>query len=259
MPQQIDRLKDYVQCAQALGSTPKDAFLIFWKETKNIRARLKMEPYRPDKVYTLQTIYGRFYFRDNFGDITNLVGLIHLNVYRVGRLEHEGVILDIGANIGLAAAWFAYHNPGRAIYCFEPLAENTALIRKNCPTAIIEEVAVGLGSGRVTLLVDRDSVMASSIPCNWDTHSREFDTVSLDEFARERAIKQVALMKIDVEGMELEVLRGGPRTLGLTHRVVMETHGRSLHDEAMSLLRSASFSIQSEQFDSKTGLVFASH
>ena len=202
----LDRLRDYVLCALALGADPRARGAILWRETKALRARLGLAAFHPTEVYALPTVYGRLYFRDNFGDISNLVDLFYRRVYRVRSLSEEGVILDVGANIGLAAAWFAFHNRGRDIYCFEPLAASAALIKLNCPAAVVEPVAVGEQRGRVRLNVDRDQVMASRIPCPWETVEAELDVVSLDEFARERGLDQVALMKIDTEGMEMDVL-----------------------------------------------------
>ena len=258
MLQPIERLREYIDCARDLGGNPKEVCSILWRETKNLRVRLKLGTYHPNEVYSLKTIYGPLHFRDNFGDITNLAGLFHQNVYRSKALSEEGVILDVGANIGLAAAWFALHNPGRPIFCFEPLTENAALINRNCPAASVEQVAVGAQRGRVKLHVDRDSVMASSIPCRWETTDAEFEVISLDEFTRQRGIKSIALLKIDVEGMETEILKGSRETLNRTQRVAMETHGRSRHDETKRRLQEAGFNIDSEEFVGATGLVFAS-
>jgi FkbM family methyltransferase len=50
---------------------------------------------------------------------------------------------------------------------------------------------------------------------------------TLDEVLRRERIARVDLLKIDVEGPELEVLQGlGPRTWPLVRQVVMETHNR---------------------------------
>jgi FkbM family methyltransferase len=245
-------------CAFALGKDARAIYSILWRETKNIRVRLNLGAYSPNEIYSLQTIYGPLYFRDNFGDVTNLVSLFYHQVYRLRALPWEGVIVDIGSNIGLAAAWFARHNPGRAIYCFEPLEANVELIERNCPSANVKQVAVGARQGKIKLRVDRDNVMASSIPCQWETQEMEFDVISLDEFASVKGLEKVALIKIDVEGMEVEILQGCQEILKKTQQVVMETHSHSLHDETIKYLQRAGFGIGSEQFTGTTGLVFAS-
>jgi FkbM family methyltransferase len=252
------QIKDYLFCAFALGVTLEEKLSILWKETKNLRVRLNLDSYQPDHVYSLKTIYGQLYFRDNFGDITNLVNLLYRQEYQFKEIPGEGVILDIGANIGLAAAWFSYYNPFKTIYCFEPLPQNVSLLQLNCPTAKVKEVGLGAKRDKVKLHVDSDAVMASSIPCQWNTQEMEFEVISLDAFANSEGLDQVALMKIDVEGMENEVLQGAKETLRNTHRVVMETHSGFLHSQAIGHIRSAGFYIDSEQFKEKTGLLFAS-
>ena len=212
----------------------------------------------PNHVFKLQTIYGSLYFRDNFGDITNLANLFYRQVYELRALNVPGVILDVGANIGLAAAWFAHFNPSKEIYCFEPLPGNTELIRLNCPAAHVERVALGASRGQTQLQVDPDGVMASCIPMAWDTNGATFDVMPLDEFIQAAQIDHVALLKIDAEGMEIEILNGCHDTLLKTQLVAMETHGSSRHVESAKLLRSVGFVIDKEEFSGDTGMLFAS-
>ena len=258
MPSGLRKLKEFSLCALALGRTPREKWEIFSRQTKNVRARLGLACYHPELIYALPTRYGTLFLRDNFGDVTNLPDLFYHNVYRLGRLEEEGVILDIGANIGLFAAWAALHNPGRRIYCFEPLASNLPLIRRNCPTAIVHRVALGRDRATVKLRVDNHGIMASRIPTAWPSREEEFEMMSLDEFVQENAIEDIAFMKIDAEGMELEILDGGRETLGKTCRVAMETHGREVHRECLRRLADARLAVEAEEFSGTTGLVFAS-
>ncbi|MBI3471045.1 MAG: FkbM family methyltransferase [Candidatus Solibacter usitatus] len=214
--------------------------------------------YYPRNVYSLRTRFGRLFFRDNFGDITNLVKVVCQGEYRVRQLPQRGAILDVGANIGMASVWFSRYNPGRPIHCFEPVPECAELIQSSCPSAEVHAVAVGARPGRIALQVDADHVIASCIPTQWKTHTEQFEVVTLDDFSRARGLDEVALLKIDAEGMEVEILQGARETLPRTAQVILETHGRERHDQTIALLRDAGFAIDSQQFAGSTGLVFAS-
>jgi FkbM family methyltransferase len=230
---------------------------ILWSELKNARVQLRLDHYDPQRTYSLSTSYGQIFLRDNFGDVTNLPDIFWRQVYRVRSLARDGAIVDIGANIGLAAAWLTRTYPGRPIYCFEPVGSNAAMIGLNCPSAEVVPAAVGSQSGQIRLGVDPDGVMASRIPCPWETTDEDFDVVILDEFVASRGIDRIALMKIDVEGMECDVLDGAQQALVLTDRIVLETHGRVQHQGVLDRLRGGHFSIEEERFWDTTGMVTA--
>jgi FkbM family methyltransferase len=198
------------------------------------------------------------FLRDNFGDVTNLPDLLHRSVYRVSTLSAEGAILDIGANIGLFALWMARHNPGRPIYCFEPLPTNVRIAERNCPDAVVTQIGLGRERRTASLQVDPHELMASSIATSWATQTRTFEIQPLDLFAGEHGIGQVAFMKIDTEGMEVDVLEGGRETLKRTMAVAMETHGPELHRASIDRLVDAGLSVDAEEQTRNGGLIFAS-
>ncbi|MCI0437050.1 MAG: FkbM family methyltransferase [Gemmatimonadetes bacterium] len=252
----LRRMGEFVACASALGPDARSRWAILWRQTKNLRARFRLTAYRPDEVFPLDTVYGRLWFRDNFGDITNLPGLLHREVYRPAHPPADGAMLDVGANIGLASAWFAHRYPGRPIHCFEPLSANAAMITRNCPQASINECAVGAEPGTLELEVDADSIMATSIPTRWQTAARRVPVIRLDDYVTANDIRAVSFLKIDTEGMELDVLRGATATLARTDQVALETHAEFRHREVQELLRDAGFRIERASFDGATGMVF---
>jgi FkbM family methyltransferase len=258
----LKKISRFARCATALGRTPAERAAIFWRLTKNVRAAAGLAKHHPERMYALDTAFGRVWLRDNVGDITNLWGLWVNDVYRVREMhdprDRTGAILDVGANIGLVAAWAAKHLPGASIHCFEPVAANIPVLERNCPGAKINAVGVGHEPHRVRMHVDLQGSIASRIDTPWQTRDMEFDVVPLDEYVRGEQITDVALLKIDVEGMETDVLDGARETLRVTRRVVVETHGPDRHEGVVSRLRSAEFEIHDVTRDGATGMVYAS-
>jgi FkbM family methyltransferase len=254
----LSKISEFVATASALGRTPGEKWDLLWRQTKNLRARMGLARYHPEEIYELETRLGRVALRDNFGDITNLYDLWVQNVYRFSPPAVEGAIFDVGANIGLFAAFAARLAPGRAIHCFEPLASNARMIPRNCPTAAVNQCGVGRVPGRVRLGVDQHGIMASSVAQNWELHEEEFDVLPLDEYTQRQAIEKIAFLKIDCEGMELDVLDGAAQTLRRTSRVAMETHGLERHAGCVERLRAAGFRIDDESPSAHTGMLFAS-
>lgn len=252
------RLSTFLKTARALGRGPGEQAAILWALSKNVRVRFGLSRYHPQSVYTLSTRFGPVHLRDNFGDVTNLPGLWMENEYRAGQLQDEGAVLDVGANIGLFSAWVAAHNPERAIHSFEPLPSNVAMIRLNCPTAVVNQMGLGRERSTLMLEVDDQGIMATSVPQAWKTTPIVVSVERLDDHAAEHGIGPVAFMKIDTEGMELDVLDGGREVLSRTARVAMETHGAERHRATIERLEAAGMSIDDQSTDGRTGLVFAS-
>jgi FkbM family methyltransferase len=251
------KLADFTATALALGRTPGEKARILWRETKNVRVALGVAHHHPERVLPLPTKLGTLHLRDNFGDVTNLPGLMYRNVYGCQRLVAEGVILDVGANIGLFASHAARLNAHKKIFCFEPLAYNARMIPLNCPSATVCCACVGAQRGKVKLRVDRQEIMATSIPTVWPTEEREFDVIPLDEYCRDNRIADVAFLKVDTEGMELDVLEGGREILERTRQVAMESHGQEKHTAALDRLRGSGFVVESANFNGRTGLILA--
>ncbi|MFQ5435155.1 MAG: FkbM family methyltransferase, partial [Anaerolineae bacterium] len=153
----------------------------------------------------------------------------------------------------------AHHNPERAIFCFEPLPGNAAMARRNCPGAVVTETAVGAARGEMTLDVDADGVMASQdMRYAWQTKPATFPVAPLDELAAELGIGDIALIKMDAEGGELDIFAGGKAAFARAGQVAMETHGRDKHDASLESLIAAGLAIDEENFDGRTGMIFAS-
>lgn len=167
-------------------------------------------------------------------------------------LAPGSTLLDIGAHIG----WFTTIGSRRVgsggrVIAFEPFESNLRLLKVNllqnqCENVRVMESALGSQSGTLTLRGGTDSGAVTALVWSRSRTSVEVPVITLDEV--EKDIGVVSLMKIDVEGWETNVLRGGGRTLSRTQSVLIEMNSAAIakagssRKEIFDLLREAGFS-----------------
>lgn len=142
----------------------------------------------------------------------------------VGMIREEGVVLDIGANIGINTVILAKRLPGRGIHAFEPVPVNHKILQQTtawfgCTHVRTYPVALGDREGQVELLmpVYKGSRMQgwSRIWKEGETSAGEKFTVPMHMLDSIEALQYlpVAAIKIDVENHEYFVLKGAMQLL----------------------------------------------
>ncbi len=131
-------------------------------------------------------------------------------------------IFDVGANHGqyLAEASTAFLHQELTIHCFEPSQDSFALLQANIPNrnnhqVILNNIALGKEQGEATLWSNTPgSSMASLTKRRLDHYQLAFDNAetvyidTIDNYCSNRRIKVIDLLKIDIEGHELNALEG---------------------------------------------------
>lgn len=132
------------------------------------------------------------------------------------------VALDIGANAGDWTSALLKRSDKAMVYSFEPsLHAYTTLASRfhGDPRQISVPLAIGSKPGPATLWADRSgSGLGSLVQRNLAhlsldfDHSESIEVDSLDNWCAKSGV-QPTLIKLDVEGYELEVIKGGSETL----------------------------------------------
>jgi FkbM family methyltransferase len=142
------------------------------------------------------------------------------------RVQGPLCIFDVGANRGQFVQLALRAVSGRAamIHCFEPSHDAFAALRADAgtrPDVRLNNVALGSAPGSGTLFSDTPgSGLASLTRRRLEHHDVEFrfsEVVAietLDDYCATQGVDRVDLLKLDVEGHELDVLRGAARMLG---------------------------------------------
>ena len=125
--------------------------------------------------------------------------------------------LDVGANVGAYALLFgAWAGPGGRVWAFEPAPGAFDGLRRHVAANGLEDVVTPVRAA----VSDRGG-RAALVGADWQGTSRLGDdgeggtmveTVTVDAFCAREGITP-ALIKVDVEGWELEVLRGARETI----------------------------------------------
>jgi FkbM family methyltransferase len=132
------------------------------------------------------------------------------------------VFLDIGANVGFYSFFVGpLCGTTGAVHAFEanplliPHLRRSAALNKHHANIVINAVAVGKDSNSFLKLYDPEHIGNSSIyDLEWlDTSkSVRVPSTTVDLYVRENSINRVDVVKIDIEGAELDAFRGMEET-----------------------------------------------
>lgn len=137
---------------------------------------------------------------------------------RHGKLN-AGVIFDIGANIGHYAVMLRQHNISLPIYAFEPHPVSFKKLRETAARYDFTPIRKGAGDRETQARIYDYSGNTGSEHASMyravieQLHSAEaaetsIQLTTIDAFIEEHSIRKIALLKIDTEGNELNVLKG---------------------------------------------------
>ena len=136
----------------------------------------------------------------------------------LAREVRPRTVFDVGANVGDWSAMASEALPGCAIHAFEIVPQTFATLRERLagrPDVCIHPFGLSDAPGEVTVhYADRHTEVASCVP-NASTAILGVSTAPVggrvttgDLFCAEHGIGRIDFLKIDVEGLEPEVLRG---------------------------------------------------
>jgi FkbM family methyltransferase len=132
-------------------------------------------------------------------------------------LREGGVFFDVGANIGLTSFSLLplVGGPALELHLFEANPECCRLLELSArhsghEATFITNCCVGAAGGTARLSVPAGHTQAGRITEVGDV---EVPVVRLDDYAERNAIDRIALLKVDVEGFEPEVLAGAETLL----------------------------------------------
>jgi FkbM family methyltransferase len=194
-----------------------------------------------------------------------------LELIKLARRAGIEVIYDIGANAGTFSQLAKSLIGGVSIHAFEPLAEHQARFVEafsGDPRVTLHPIAVGSdnkeGTLHVTDFSDESSLLQPSETGREHFGTREVNRFPLqisrlDDYRRAKQLPFPDLIKLDIQGYELEALRGGTECLASAKAVIAEVsfieyyEGQCLFHEVVGYLAACQFFVRAFGVNTPTG------
>lgn len=170
-------------------------------------------------------------------------------IYKLDDQNRSAYVIDAGANIGLASVFWTLKNPSVEGLAFEPDPKIFAILEDNlkrCQSRIRPVMsALGADEGKCSF----ESQGGDSGRIRASENVKTIATNPMIEIQKTRLSnymdQSVDLLKIDIEGSELEVLQEVQSKLSLVKRIFVECHcfrgERDFLPEILGLLRDSGF------------------
>lgn len=130
------------------------------------------------------------------------------------NLKNDSIFIDVGANIGVYSIIAASKIKKGRVYAFEPIPNTVAILKQNIylnnisdQVTIIEKVASDK-SGKEKFNIQDISEVSHISTKDDKSQNTLIPSIRLDDFCKERNIRYIDVLKIDVEGAEMKVLKG---------------------------------------------------
>ena len=186
------------------------------------------------------------------------------------RSDHVSTICDVGAATGLFAVAAAVRYASARVHAFEPSLRQRIMLRRNVRmNSVAHRVQlnpVGLWKASGQLAFRTHGALSSLHLVSELPPDLEFgETVpvtTLDEWSRRTAVARIDLIKMDIEGAEIEALEGGIEILerDRPELLIQAYHlrdGNRTFERCAAFLRARGYAI--EESGTGTGLLHAVH
>jgi FkbM family methyltransferase len=225
--------------------------IFLWSTLRHALVIALKIPLKP-KVRTLRFSGLTIEYKEFTGELGNIKTVFFDEDEDLPLPPTGAVVLDVGANIGLFTLFLIWkYGRGRfaTIHLFEPNPETFGRLRRNLSANGLDDLC----KAHLLALSDRAGTIYMESPHGYsvlnmisDTGTVPVECKPLDDWRGEQRLDAMDLLKVDVEGHEMSLLRGALGTLPVVRRLYVEVKGEHL-DEFLAVTRSAGFVEEARQ------------
>ena len=189
---------------------------------------------------------------------------VQMDIFKTIIKEGDTVI-ELGAHIGYISVYYSkLAGPAGKLYVFEPGINNLPYTRVNIGSSKVKNIeliekAVSDENGKATFYLENITGQSNSLVKDYRVtnkiHSKTFtalqknavevETIRLDDFIKERNIKKLDFLKIDIEGAEYMAIKGMDHILDFL-RPAMMIEVTENHEALFKLLKEKNYTIIDE-------------
>lgn len=169
------------------------------------------------------------YYRAQTSDRYVLYQIFIDREYRcLDHVKEPGLIIDCGANVGYASAYFLQRYPKAHVIAVEPDSGNFALLRQNVQqySNRCTLLQSGVWSKSTGLVVERGGLdeWAYTVREAREGEKADLQAVDIGSLLARSGHDRISILKVDIEGSESEVFRQAAWLEKVDH-LVIEIHG----------------------------------
>ena len=165
-----------------------------------------------NKIY-LPSLSFPIFIRRKSSDLLTFHQILTFKEYDVNLGFKPKIIIDAGANIGLATVYFTNKYPDAKIIAIEPESSNFEMLKKNSENyknILLQKRALSNESNLVLNVIDKgfgNWGFITEIDNNASSQNivDAIKTITIDEIIKENNLEFIDLLKIDIEGGEKEL------------------------------------------------------
>lgn len=157
--------------------------------------------------------------------------------------DENSVVVDVGAQYGDYSLMCGKYFKAREVTCFEPLDFVYKILDKNVKLNGLTNVHI-----RNIALSDREGYIKAWVENDMATKGTGSSSIHVKTSMLDSEISgQVDILKIDVEGFEMEVLEGARETIDSSHpKIIIEVHSHELKSKTIEFLKNFDYQIAHE-------------
>lgn len=219
-----DRLVAYFEGAKMYYSILGVRGLLLGAEARVLRKRIEVRIEHPALRYPV-------HLRLRTTDVGLCREILVRGQYECDLVRPPRVIVDAGANIGLASVFYANKYPGAMLFAIEPEPSNYLMLQKNAaryPNIITIQAAlwncntdvdvIDLHSGHLAFQTrERGTATNRNVVCT-------VPAMTVDRFMAKFGITAIDLLKVDIEGAEKELFEPDAAWISRVGVIAVELH-----------------------------------